>query len=81
MAVAVEEHVDAVGVGDHVVIGPGPAGFLIAHVAHHNHVVRTLGTGVVHRGLYGAVHALAALVLEEAVNIFAAFILEVARGG
>ena len=81
MAVAVEEHVDAVGVGDHVVIGPGTAGLLVAQVAHDHYVVGALGAGVIHRGLHGAVHALAALVLEEAVDELAVFILEVARRG
>ena len=81
VAVTVQENVDAVGVGENVGIGPGAALLLVAHVAHHDHIIGALGAGVVHRGLHRVVDALAALVLHEAVDELAVFILEIARGG
>ena len=81
MAVAVEEDVDAAGVGDDVAVGPGMAFLFVAQVAHGDDVVDALRAGRVDGGLDGVVHALAAFVLEEAVDKLAVLILKVLRRG
>ena len=81
VAVAVQQGVDAGGVGDHVRIGEGTAFVLVAQMGQRHHESRALGAGVVHGLLHRVVQALAGLVLEEAVDEVAVFILEVLGGG
>ena len=83
MAVAVQEGVDAGGVGNHIGIGVGRAGSLVAQVGHGDDIVRALGNGRVHGGLHGGVELFARLILHEAVDEVALVVLEVlgGRGG
>ena len=81
MAVAVKEGVDAGGVGDHIGVGVGRAGRLVAKVRHGDDVVRALGDGRVHGGLHGGIELFARLILHEAVDEVALVVLEVLGGG
>ena len=76
MAVAVQEGVDPVGMGDHIRVSPGAALFFISQVTQHDHIFRALFSRIVHSGLHGIVYALPRLILEERVDKLTVFILE-----
>ena len=81
MAVAVQEHIDACGVFDNIRISPWRIVGLHAQVTRHVDVVRTLGTGIIHRPLHGCVERLAVVILQEIIHGFACLILEIGRRG
>ena len=81
VAVAVQEGIDAGGVGNDVGVGPGSTGFLVAHMAQGHHVLGARFPGSVNGGLHGVVDALTGVVLHEAVDVVAIIVLEVLGGG
>ena len=81
MGVAIDEGVDAGGIGDDGLGLPDLGGTGVAQVAQGDHVVRALSLGGVNGLLDGGVEVLAVVALLEAVDVLALVILEVGRGG
>ncbi len=79
---AVDDHVDAVRVGDDLVAAPTVLGAPLPQVAKKHHVIgiaAARGTRLVHGRLHRVVEALSALVAAEAVDIVSVFILKALR--
>ena len=81
MAVSVQEHVDSRRVADHIRIGPGLALRFISQMSHDKYIIRAFSPGIIHCCLYGIVHTFSGIILQEAVDEIALFILEILRRG
>ena len=81
MGVAVDEGVQAGGVGDQVFRGPGLGGDVVAQVAQRDDIVGAFGLGRVDRGLHGGVQVSAGHTAGDAVDVVAGLILEVRGRG
>ncbi len=79
VGMAVDQHVDAGGVCDHLRRGPWGALLIDAQVPQRHHIVRALGPRRVHGLLHRVIQVRALVPLAEAVDIVSLCILEVGR--
>ena len=81
MGGAVQEHVDAGGVGNDGLGGPLGRDALITQMAHRHHIVRAPGPGLVHCGLDAVIQLLSVSSLPEAVHRLPGLVPEVSGVG